>query len=235
MDKLEWVPWIVLPALLPVAAWFLALFMTKRSGSKAQQERKRLLEEAQRESELIKAGARDESREWIEDQRQNFNQELKEARRELKEAERRLSKREDSLERKMDLLNKKEKKLERDDEHLRSREEDLGRQQNDLEQLIEEEKNTLYRITQLTKAEAEKLVLERTERDLDHEKDVLIARMVERVKEEAERRAHSVLATVIQRCASTYTQEITTSSIELPNDEMKGRVIGREGRNIRAF
>ncbi len=223
-------------AVLAVAAgWFFSLFNTKRAGSRAQLERKRLIEEADREAEQIRGAARDESREWIEDQRATFNAEVKEFRGELKESERRLAKREDSLERKMDLLNKKEKKLEREEINSKSREQDITKQQNELDQLIEEERNKLYKVTNLSKQDAEKMVIERTERDLDHERDVMVSRMVERVKEESERKAQTILASVIQRCASTYTQEITTSSIELPNDEMKGRVIGREGRNIRAF
>lgn len=231
----ELIPWILSPILAVIAGWYFSIFNTKRMGSKAQLERKRLLEETEREADSIKSAARDESRDWIENQRETFNREVKEFRKELKESERRLAKREDSLERKMDLLNKKEKKLEKDDSHLKTREAQITERQNELEQLIEEERSTLYRVTQLSKADAEKMVLERIERDLDHERDVLISRMVERVKEESERKAQTVLASVIQRCASTYTQEVTTSSIELPNDEMKGRVIGREGRNIRAF
>lgn len=220
---------------LVVAAWFLARFMTRREGALAQIQRKQLLEDGNREAERIVAAAREESREWIANQREGFNQEIKEARAELKELERRLSKREDGLERKMDLLNKKERNLEQEETHLKQRSEQLDKRDQELEQLIEEERNTLYRVTQMTKDEARKLVLERIESDLDHEKDVLIARMTERVKETAEQKAQSILASTIQRCASKYCQEVTTSSIELPNEEMKGRVIGREGRNIRAF
>jgi ribonuclease Y len=101
--------------------------------------------------------------------------------------------------------------------------------------VIEEEKQTLFRLTELSKDEAERLLLQKLEREFEHEKDTLIARTVERIKETAEARSRDILATTMQRMASSYCQEITTSNIEIPNDEMKGRVIGREGRNIRAF
>ncbi|MFN0060260.1 MAG: ribonuclease Y [Planctomycetota bacterium] len=214
-----------------MAGWIL----TRRQTSQAMRERKRLLEEGYTEAERIKVAAREDSRVQIQQQRDAFSEEAREARKELKENERRLAKREDGLDRKIDLLNKKEKKLERDDEGLKAREQQVTKQQSDLENLIEEERNALFRITQMSRGDAEKLLLERMERDLDHEKDILVARAMERVKETVDDRAKNILATVIQRCASTYSQELTTSSIELPNEEMKGRVIGREGRNIRAF
>lgn len=218
-----------------ISGWIFARFYTRREGAIAQIERRQLVEEGQRESERLAGAAREEGRNWVAEQRESFGQEMKEARQEIKDSERRISKREDGLERKMDLLNKKERNLEREDENLKQRSAQLDQRDQELEQLVEEERSNLYRISQMNKDEARKLVLERVERDLDHEKDVLISRMTERVKDSAERRAQSILATTIQRCASKYCQELTTSSIELPNEEMKGRVIGREGRNIRAF
>ncbi|MBI4583598.1 MAG: ribonuclease Y, partial [Planctomycetes bacterium] len=107
--------------------------------------------------------------------------------------------------------------------------------EDEIERLVEEEKQLLYRISGLGKEEAEKLLLQKLEKDYEHEEEVLVNRMVERIKEIAETRSREILATCMQRMASTYCQEITTSAIEIPNDEMKGRVIGREGRNIRAF
>lgn len=210
-------------------------FWTRRSTSRAQLERKQMLEEGHKEAEQIKRQGREEAKEWLSEQRDVLDKDVKEARKEQKDNERRVAKREDSLERKIDLLNKNERKLEKQDKSLRQREADLQRQQSELEALIEEEKNALYRVTQMSKGEAEKVLMERLERDLSHECDILLARKLERVKEQVEDRATDILATAIQRMSSTACQDVTVSNIELPNEEMKGRIIGREGRNIRAF
>lgn len=227
--------WLVIIPVGLVAGVVFSYFYTRRVTSTAQQERKRLLEEGHHDAERIKKDARDESRDWVSQQRESFEKEAKESRRELKESERRLSRREDGLDRKIDLLNKNERKVEKRDQLTREREAALQKSQDDLDGLIEEEKNTLFRITQLSKAEAEKILMERIEKDLAHEQEILVTRMVDRVKEKAEERSRDILATTIQRLSSQQCQEITVSSIELPNEEMKGRIIGREGRNIRAF
>ncbi|MGE3165076.1 MAG: ribonuclease Y [Planctomycetota bacterium] len=229
---MEWF-WIVPIAL--VAGLIGAHFMTQRLTSRAQQERKRLLEEGHQEAEQIKKHARDESRTWLTEQREAFDKEVKEARRELKENEKRLTRREDGLDGKIELLNKKERSVDKRESHLRDREVELQEQQASLDLLVEEQKSALYRVTQLSKADAEKMLMDRLEKELEHEQEVLISRMVERVKESAEERAKSILAASIQRLAAQQCQEITVSNIELPNEEMKGRIIGREGRNIRAF
>lgn len=147
----------------------------------------------------------------------------------------RLAKKEDSLDRKFDLLNKKESYLDSKEKSLNKRAQMLEVREQELENLVEEEKQVLFRTTDLSKEEAEKLLLQKLEKDFEHEKETLITRAMERVGEVVETRSREILATCIQRMASSYCQEITTSTIEIPNDEMKGRVIGREGRNIRAF
>lgn len=215
---------------VPAAWWW-----TRRTGSRAQREKARILQEAAQEVERVKRDARSESKEWIDRERANFEEEVRNGRKEMKEQARRIAKREDNLERKMDLLNKKERDLEQYDRSVKGREQQLRDQALELENVIEEEKKQLYRITEMSREEAERALLERIERELEHEKDAMIARALERVKETAESRARDILATTIQRMASQYCQESTVSGIELPNEEMKGRVIGREGRNIRSF
>ncbi|HVR72902.1 MAG TPA: ribonuclease Y, partial [Planctomycetota bacterium] len=147
----------------------------------------------------------------------------------------RLAKKEDGLDRKFDLLNKKESYLESKDKSLNKRAQMMEVREQELEQILDEEKQVLFRTTELSKDEAEKLLLQKLERDFEHEKETLVTRTMERVQEIVETRSREILATCIQRMASSYCQEITTSAIVIPNDEMKGRVIGREGRNIRAF
>jgi ribonuclease Y len=149
--------------------------------------------------------------------------------------ESRLAKKEDNLDRKFGLLNKKESDLENKDKSLDNRTSMMDQREQELEQVIEEEKANLYRVTNLNQDEAKKLLLQKLEKEFEHEQETMISNMLERIKETAETKGRSILATCIQRLASSYCRDITTSTIEIPNDEMKGRVIGREGRNIRAF
>jgi len=149
--------------------------------------------------------------------------------------EKRLARKEDGVDRKFDLLNKKESYLESREQSLNKRATGIDSREQEVERVLEEEKQTLFRITDLNRDDAEKLLLTKLEREFEHEKETLVARTVERIKETAETRSRDILATCMQRMASRYCQELTTSTIEIPNDEMKGRVIGREGRNIRAF
>ncbi|MEC8894842.1 MAG: ribonuclease Y, partial [Planctomycetota bacterium] len=111
----------------------------------------------------------------------------------------------------------------------------MEHREQELEEIVEEEKQTLFRVTNLNHEDAKKLLLQKLEQEFDHEQETMINRMLERIKETAETRGREILATCIQRMSSTYCRDITQSTIEIPNDEMKGRVIGREGRNIRAF
>lgn len=149
--------------------------------------------------------------------------------------ERRLSKREDNLERKIDVLTKKEKYTENLSASLTNKEREIEKRKNEYENLIQEEKNTLFKISELTKEEAEKLLMSRLEKELGLQCANMIEKYKQKAKETAERDAISHVCTAIQRCAAGNTIDNVVSSIELPGDEMKGRIIGREGRNIRAF
>ncbi len=217
------------------AGWFIANVLTNRITSKAQLERKRLLEEANTESERLKEAARQESKAWIKDQREDFQREVREVRADIKNEQRRISKREDEIERGMELLRVKESKIEKGEEALVSRERGISAREEEVEHVHEEARDNLQRVAGMSREEAEKTLLTRLEQDLEHESDALISRMIERTQEKVEERAKDILAASIQRLASTYCKEQTSTSLELPNDEMKGRVIGREGRNIRAF
>ena len=217
------------------AALLIANILTKRAGSAAQLERKRMLEEANQEADRVRQDARTESKAWIQDQREDFQKEVREAKKDLKGEERRISKREDELERRMDLLKGKERKVEKGEAALTQRDERIGKREEEIEHLYDEARENLQSIAGMSREQAEKTLLTRIEQDLEHESDALVARMIERTQEKVEDRARDILATTIQRLASSYCQEATSTSLELPNDEMKGRVIGREGRNIRAF
>ena len=225
----------VIPGAILIAAAAASLLMLQRSTSKIQEERRSLLDEAREEADRLRKESRHETQEWIKEQRDDFQSELKGGREEIKDSERELRKREDGLERRMDLLGKKEK-------NLGSLEIDLGNQKKqlqvrdvELDEVLEQERENLARIADMTRDEARNSLIEKMQRDVDHEGDVMIQRMVERVKDNGEDRCRDILASTLQRISSSYCQESTVSRIEIASDDMKGRIIGREGRNIRAF
>jgi len=156
-------------------------------------------------------------------------------RHELRQLEKRLSKREDNLERKIDIMTKKEKYIEGMASNLSNKEKDVNKKSSQLDDLIEEEKNTLYKVSGLSADAAEKLLLTRLEKELERECAGLIEKYTNKAKDEAEKNAISIVGTAIQRYTANNTVDNVVSTIELPGDEMKGRIIGREGRNIRAF
>jgi ribonuclease Y len=214
--------------LLPFAWLYLK---QRRSGKTADA----IVVRSRQEADTLRASAQRDLEAELSSKRDQLEKELQTRRQEQLGLESRLAKKEDGLDRKFDLLNKKESYLETKEKGLNKRTQAIETREQELEQLVEEEKQVLFRITELGKEEAEKLLLQKLEKDFEHEKETLIARTMERVKETVDLRSRDILATCMQRLAPSYCQEITTSVIAIPNDEMKGRVIGREGRNIRAF
>ncbi len=191
--------------------------------------------EAEKESGRIKEDFLAKARKESDKRREHLEGEIGSKRKDLESVESRLAKKEDNLDRKFDLLNKKESYLENKDKSLDNRTSMMEQREQELEQVIEEEKQNLFRVTNLSPEEGKKLLLQKLEQEFGHEQETMLTNMLDRVKESAETKGREILATCIQRLASSYCRDITTSTIEIPNDEMKGRVIGREGRNIRAF
>jgi ribonuclease Y len=214
--------------LIPFVVYYVRIRLALRDRAqilaKAKEEADKLIAE-------LKAKFQDEMQKEREEQDKRADKKL----REVSETERQLTKKEDGLNRKLDLLNKKEQRIDSLEKSLEKRGQALDLREEEVERIVEAEKQQLYKISDLSRDDAEKLLLQKLEKDFSHEEEMLTQRMVDRVKEQAETRSREILATCIQRMASQYCQEITTSAIEIPSDEMKGRVIGREGRNIRAF
>ena len=209
--------------------WYLVAMRRTQGTAKA------VLERTTKAANQIRVEAQKELDENLNSKRGQFEKECQAKRNEQKAQDGRLAKKEDGLERQFDLINKKVNYLETREKGLDKQAQMVETREQEVERLVEEEKQVLFRVTELGKEEAEKLLLQKLERNFEHEKETLIARTMERVNETVTTRSREVLASCIQRMASGYCQEITTSTVEIPNDEMKGRVIGREGRNIRAF
>jgi len=212
-------------------AYLYYLYRRKRTGNQAA----RILEDARVEADKLVKEARLSAKEEIFKRREEFEKETQDVRKELRALDKRLSRREDTLDQKADLLGKREKFLETSERKLSEREQTVEKQEGELERLIEEEKNALSRASGLGREEARKVLLEKLESEVRHESSALINRIVEETRENAESKAREIITLAIQRCAADCTQEATVSTVDIPTDEMKGRIIGREGRNIRSF
>jgi ribonuclease Y len=194
----------------------------------AEETAKRVLEDAKREAETKRKEAILEAKEDAVKMRREFDQETRERKSELSGLERRLLQREDHLEKKEQALTSQEKKL-------AEKEEELQRIKGELSKIREQQVKELEKVAQLPQEEAKKLLLSSLEKEVERDAGLIIKRKEEEIKKESEKKAREILATAIQRCAVDHVVETTTTMVELPSDEMKGRIIGREGRNIRAF
>lgn len=194
----------------------------------AEEEAKKIVSEAEAKGEAKKKEALLEAKEDIHKLRSELDRETKERRNDLQRLERRLVQKEENLDRKMDSLEKKE-------EVLSSKEANLDKTQAKIDELHEKQLTELERISSLTSEEARTLLLANTEEAIKHETAMMIKEVEQQAKEEADKRARNIISLAIQRCAADHVAETTVSVVALPNDEMKGRIIGREGRNIRTL
>ncbi|MFH1847764.1 MAG: ribonuclease Y, partial [Candidatus Omnitrophota bacterium] len=161
--------------------------------------------------------------------------ETKERRQELLSLERRLMQKEENIDRKVDMLDGKEKEFARKENVITDRENKLVNKEGELQALLEEEKLRLQRMSGMTAEEAKRRLFLKLEEEVKHEFAVTLKQMEDEVKEKADRQARKLVGLAIQKCAADHTVETTVSVVNLPGDEMKGRIIGREGRNIRAL
>jgi ribonuclease Y len=194
-----------------------------------------IIETARREAETRKKEAELEAKDLLYRIRQDFEKETKDKRQELTALEKRLIQKEENLERRVDLLEKKEKELSRKEEFIIAQETSIKNKEIQLQSLINEEKQRLQSISSLSREEARRLLLSRMEEEVRAEKARMFKAMEDEIREAADKKAKEIISLAIQRCATEHTVESTVSVVSLPNDEMKGRIIGREGRNIRAL
>jgi ribonuclease Y len=168
-------------------------------------------------------------------QRSDGERELARFRQEVHERERQLDKRHDGLDQRDEQLRKQEKMVESTQRKLAERIDDTNRRNDELEKLLDLQRQTLHQLSGLSRDEARELLLAQLDRELQREAGALIIRHEKEVAAQCEQKSRDVMITSLQRYASAHTAETTTSTVDIPNDDMKGRIIGREGRNIRAF
>lgn len=219
---------------LGLAFWIRQL-LDRQKTKAAHIQADQILQDARHQADALLKEANLEAKDQLLKMKNDFDAETKETRGELKRQERRLFQKEENIDKKFELSERKEKDLIRIEKDLETRSEQIGQKEIDLEQLVNEQKLQLERISTLTAEQAKDLLLRAMENEARYEGAKLIKKIENEAKEEADKKAKKILATAIQRYAADYVTERTVSVVQLPNDEMKGRIIGREGRNIRAL
>jgi len=224
-----------------------AFFFGKRSGTKTERERqaaskstaeetsRRILADAEKESENLRKSAVVSGKEELIKLRENFEVEVRGRREEVEREERRLTERENVLDRKFDLLENRDKEFAKRASDFGRREKNVSDREIELEKLINEERRRLEQMAGLSAQDAKAELMRRMEEEAQADAANRVREIRESAKRNAEREAKKIVALAIQRIAADHTAESTVSAVSLPNDEMKGRIIGREGRNIRAF
>jgi len=196
--------------------------------SSAEEEAKRILDEAEKHAQAVKREKIIEAKEEVHKMRKDLELESRERRAEFQRMERRLLQKEEALDKKTAFMEKKE-------EELRGKETLVGETQEKVDQLYKKQLEELERLSELTTEEAKEIILSRVRDEIRHEMAMMIKDVESQAKEEAEKKARHIITYAIQKFAADHVSESTVSVVTLPNDEMKGRIIGREGRNIRTL
>jgi ribonucrease Y len=196
--------------------------------SQAEEESKKIIEEAKKQSESLKKEAVLEAKEEVHKLRADFEKESRDRRNEIQRLERRIIQREELLDKKSDMLEKR-------DENLNKKQQEIHTLEAQVQELYTKQREELERLSGLTSEEAKQLLLDEVRKEVKHEAAMLVKEIETKAKEEADKKAREVITTAIQRCAADHVAETTVHVVALPNDEMKGRIIGREGRNIRTL
>ena len=202
--------------------------VAEREIGGAEEEAKRIINEAIRGGESKKKEMLLEAKDEIHKSRTENEREIKERRAELSKQERRLQQKEESLDKKQDAFERKE-------DELTKQQAAVTATQNEVNLIKKSQMEVLEKISGLTQEDAKKYLLENVETEVRHETAMKIKEVQTQMKEDADQTAREIIATAIQRCAADHAAEVTVSVVPLPNDEMKGRIIGREGRNIRTL
>jgi len=215
--------------------WLIQHIFLKRELFTAKEEAKRIIEDAKEEARQIKQEASSHAKEILYQMRSDFEREIKEKRKDLQRLENRLLRKEEQVDKKLTTLEKKEENLASRERELRELEKEIERQKTNYETLLTEVRKKLEEVAHMTAEEAKQFLLKQIEEEVRHDAARLMRQIEEEAKEKADKKAKEILALAINRYAGEYVAEKTVSVVPLPSEEMKGRIIGREGRNIRAI
>ncbi len=216
--------------------------MVEKKINRSEETARRLYDDAVRKADDYKKEKVFEAKEEIlkaraamDAEKAENDREMRDRRAEVQRSENRLMQREASLDKRSDSLDNRESDLKKRSDNLDRKEEEVDRLQEEAEQLHQKQTAELERIAAMTQDEAKQIIIERVQKEAFHDAAAQVRDIEARAKEEAEKKARNIIALAIQKCAADHVAESTVSVISLPNDDMKGRIIGREGRNIRAL
>jgi ribonuclease Y len=232
---MTWIWWFPVVALSFLLGFLIQKLYTERTIGAVRAHARRLGEEAERDAEARKKEAAIEAKEILLKARTELEQEVRQRQREIQHIERRVLQKEDQLARRLDELDRRGRDVQSREQRAAELERSLTAREQRLDQLAEEQRRKLEVIAGLTAEEAKRQLVAQMEEEARREAALIGMRLEEEARETARQKAREVLATAIQRLAPDYTVEIAVSIVDLPSDDMKGRIIGREGRNIRAL
>ncbi len=223
----------IIVAILTLALGLLIGYIIRKNvGEKAigsaEQKAKNLILDAENRAETIRKEYILEAKEEAHKLRSDTDREIRERRAEISKSERRLVQKEESIDRKLENIEKKE-------ESITNKEESITAKQKELDRVIQQQMEELEKISGYSVEEAKAILLANTEKEIRYEASIMMKDIISKTKDEADKKAKEIITGAIQRCAADHVAESTVSVVPLPNDEMKGRIIGREGRNIRAI
>jgi len=209
--------------------------MVENKLDSAEEYSKKIILEASRQAETIRKEAQLQAKDKLYQMKLDFEEETRSRRKEVQSQEKRLFQKQETLDKKMEQFEQRESLAARKEVILANRERDINKKEGEFNSLIEEERRKLERIAGISAEEAKEILISSMESEARHEASRLIKRIETETREISNRKAQDILALAIKRYASDYVAEESVSVVNLPNDEMKGRIIGREGRNIRAL
>lgn len=228
MTAINFLYFVLIAAVAFGAGYFMRKSLAEAKIASAEEAARRIIQDAERDAEAKHREMMLEAKEEAHKLRSELEREHRERRNELQQQERRLMQKEEATDRRSDNVDRKEALLEKEKK-------ELTESQEAVERILGEQQAELQRISELSLEEARELILRQVEEAIKHETAMMIKDIETQAKDEAEKRAREVLSLAIQRCAADHVAESTVSVVNLPNDEMKGRIIGREGRNIRTL
>jgi ribonuclease Y len=221
-----------------IAAAITVVALKKMGASKLkaiEEDQKGLIESAKRDAENLIKSAQIKAAEETLRKKEQFTNEVNQIRNELREVEKRLSKREDLVNNQVEQMDQKEKELKSLQKGIDKQQSNIAEKDKQLSTLLVQQRNELLKISSLDMESARGLLLRRLEDECEQEMSLVIQRKLEEAKETADQKSREIISSAIQRYAAEQTCEVTVSTVDIPSDDMKGRIIGREGRNIRAF
>jgi len=230
---------ILISAVVLIAAvfsgYFINVYISRRKLQSSENLSARILDESRKEAENIKKEAILQAKDYLLKAKADFDKESRERKSDLEALERRIRSKEENLDKRVDLLVQKESSMEHREKGISAKEAQYHEKHSRLDQLIDEQRTRLEKLAEISSEEAKNLLIQSMEGEAKRDAAVVLRKIEEETKRNSEKLAREVIAYAVQRFAGDFVTENTVSVVSLPNDEMKGRIIGREGRNIRAI